>query len=210
MIYCATPNTSKVRDTIAAGQLGAMLTPDSWPQLNDKVSERFPWVALDNGCFSDKWNESKWWAWLKIMQPRRPECLFAVCPDVVGDHDATLKRWYRYAEGIKSLGYPAAFVLQDGASKGDVPWSDIDALFIGGSTDFKLSETAWEMVTFAKTFGLHTHMGRVNSFNRIRACARAGVDSVDGTYLAFGPDANLPKLMNWLTWIEQHPTMGTV
>ena len=42
------------------------------------------------------------------------------------------------------------------------------------------------------------HCGRVNSWRRLRACAVSGVDSVDGTYLKFGPDANWPTLTAWL------------
>jgi hypothetical protein len=41
-------------------------------------------------------------------------------------------------------------------------------------------------------------MGRVNSLRRLRYAADIGCDSVDGTYLAFGPDQNLPTLLTWI------------
>ena len=41
-------------------------------------------------------------------------------------------------------------------------------------------------------------MGRVNSLRRLRLAAADGYDSVDGTFLAFGPDVNLPRLRAWL------------
>lgn len=206
ILYLATPNTMDVKNAIAAGKLGAMLTPDSWKQVNERVSCRFPWVGLDNGCFSDQWDHDKWLAWLEGMRPRIPECLFAVVPDVVADHEATLDRWGKYAQVVKDLGFPAAFVLQDGASRATVPWDEIDALFIGGSTEFKLSETAWEMSAYAQSLGIWTHMGRVNSFNRIRRAAAHGIDSVDGTYLRW-PDTNLPKRLAWLAWLEHNRPM---
>lgn len=202
MIYLATPNTQAVREKIAQGRLGAMLTPDSWKKINEPSSKRFPWVGLDNGCFSEKWDEGEWKEWLVEMGPRKPECLFAVVPDVVADHQATLDRWDRYAGIVKENGYPAAFVLQDGCT-GDLPWGEVDAIFVGGTTEYKLSEQAWSLVARARRMGIWTHMGRVNSFNRIRRAAAAGVDSVDGTYLRW-PDTNLPKLLAWLDWVDHN------
>lgn len=207
-LYLATPNTQEVRETIAAGRLGAMLTPDSWSTINEPSSKRFPWVGLDNGCFSDKWDEDRWKDWLTEMRPRLPECLFAVVPDVVADHDATLARWEQYVGIVKDAGYPAAFVIQDGCDGMDMPWRDLDAVFVGGSTEYKLSEQAWELVGRANRRGIWTHMGRVNSFNRIRRCAAAGVKSVDGSYLAFGPDTNLPKLLAWLDWLNHNQVLA--
>jgi hypothetical protein len=34
------------------------------------------------------------------------------------------------------------------------------------------------------------------------AAVRMGCDSVDGTYLAFGPDRNLPTLLSWLRELD--------
>jgi hypothetical protein len=41
-------------------------------------------------------------------------------------------------------------------------------------------------------------IGRVNSGKRYRRFAELGADSCDGTFLAFGPRANLPKLLGWV------------
>jgi hypothetical protein len=46
--------------------------------------------------------------------------------------------------------------------------------------------------------GLHVHMGRINTHRRPRYAAAIGCHSADGTYLAYGPDKNLPKLLHWL------------
>lgn len=37
-----------------------------------------------------------------------------------------------------------------------------------------------------------------------------GCDSVDGTYLTFGPDVNLPRLLGWLDGAEQAPQLWEV
>jgi hypothetical protein len=41
--------------------------------------------------------------------------------------------WIRYA------GFPVAFVARDDLEHLTVPWDDFDALFIGGSTSWKLA-----------------------------------------------------------------------
>lgn len=41
------------------------------------------------------------------------------------------------------------------------------------------------------------HMGRVNSGRRWKQAEVFGCDTVDGTFLAFGPDTNLPRLEAW-------------
>ena len=72
-----------------------------------------------------------------------------------------------------------------------------DCLFIGGSTDWKIT-VGLDVADAARSGGAWTHMGRVNTAERYRlACARL-IDSADGTFLGFGPDANLPRLTRWL------------
>ncbi len=162
-----------------------------------------PWAA-DNGCFAAKtFDASTWLAWLDVRRTYQETCLFAVVPDVVADATATLERFGVYAEAVRALGYRVALVAQDGLESLAVPWSEFDCLFIGGSTAWKLSEPAYRLMAETKIHGKWTHVGRVNSERRIRAMAMAGADSVDGTYLAFGPDVNGPRLVRWLTMTEQ-------
>ena len=54
----------------------------------------------------------------------------------------------------------------------------------------------------AKLRGKGVHMGRVNSYRRIAIADAIGCDTADGTYIAFGPDVNLPKALAWLTKLE--------
>ena len=49
------------------------------------------------------------------------------------------------------------------------------------------------------------HVGRVNSWRRLDLVASWDVDSVDGTYLAFGPDANGARLATWLRRLRTQP-----
>jgi hypothetical protein len=77
------------------------------------------------------------------------------------------------------------------------------ALFIGGTTDFKLSKEAREFVSICKEKNIWVHMGRVNSLRRMEIAKSWGCDSVDGTYLAFGPDVNTPKLIKMVVMVNQ-------
>lgn len=117
-------------------------------------------------------------------------------PDVVGNHKQTVIRWTEWHSKVRDIGYKPAFVLQDGATVDEVPWGEMDALFVGGTTGFKLSNEARIIVDRAKSNGKWVHMGRVNSKKRIRIAHEWGCDSVDGTFLAFGPDVNTPKLIH--------------
>jgi hypothetical protein len=79
-----------------------------------------------------------------------------------------------------------------------VPWDTVDWVFIGGSNEFKLSEVAYAVAGKARSLGKKVHLGRVNSFRRLKAARVSAFDSADGTYLRFGPDVNFPKLIEWL------------
>lgn len=204
MRYYANPSTLMILDAIHAGDLGAIVTPK---QGNIIPYDEVDWCA-DNGCFSDAWRESHWWAWLRNL-PR--SCRFAVAPDVflpsAESHAATLARWADFGPAMRRHGFPVAFVAQVGCTADAIP-ADADALFIGGTTEWKLSHDAAACVAEAKRRGMWVHMGRVNSERRLRIAASWGVDSADGTYLTFGPDCNLPRLLGWLRRLEQGTQMS--
>lgn len=175
-----------------AGLLDCIVTPKQGNKLPDDV-----WFCADNGCFGAGYpGDDKWWAWLQTLPADR--CRFAVAPDVVGDAAATLARSAPWLPRIRDLGMPAAFVAQDGLESLDIPWGDFDVLFIGGSTGWKLGRHARAIVREAKLRGKPVHMGRVNSHSRLRYADAIGCDSADGTYIAFGPDTNLPKTLGWV------------
>lgn len=191
--YAANPCGPAV---ISAMKSGALLFIDT-PAQGNKRPPGVTWVA-DNGAFSDNFNEAKWWAFLVANAHAAADCLFAVAPDVVADAAATIERSRPWLPKIRALGYPAAFVAQDGQEHLPVPWDEFDALFIGGSTEWKLGVHARRLVREAKARGKHVHMGRVNSAQRWRYAEAIGCDTADGTYLTFGPDTNLPKLLGWM------------
>jgi len=144
----------------------------------------YPWL-LDNGAFSDKWNESTWLAALDKWKDYAGTCIAAVVPDVVGDAAATMARFDKYAPVIRAYGYPVAFVTQDGLRMEDVPWDSFDVLFVGGTDEHKFSD-AYQFILEAKRRGVWVHVGRVNSAIRLAEHFWMA-DSADGTTLSIEP-----------------------
>lgn len=191
MLYLANASSPKVRDAMLAGELGQLVTPNEGRRPLPGVE-----FGADNGCFSKNYvGDDRWLTWLDALP--RQGCLFATAPDVVADAAATMARSLPWLPRIQKLGFPAAFVAQDGLEDLDIPWDEFDALFIGGSTEWKLSEHARLIAVEAKQHGKLVHMGRVNSALRWGIAEFFGCDSCDGTFLAFGPDTNLPKARAW-------------
>lgn len=200
-MYFANPTGDlAVHDAIKTGRLAFIDTPAQ----GNKRPEGVVWCA-DNGCFGKHFDEQRWWDWLVRHSVDAGSCAFATAPDVVGDAEATLARSLPWLPRIRGLGYPAAYVAQDGAET--LPWDEFDVLFIGGTTAFKLGASARALVVEAKARGKRVHMGRVNSGRRFRYAEAIGCDSVDGTYLVFGPTVNLPKLMGWVRDLEDNPAL---
>lgn len=187
-----------------AGELGLMNTPKN----AYRIQPSWAWAA-DNGCFGKGYpGDEAWVAWLESFTPeQRSTCLFATAPDVVGDGEASLQRSLPWLPVIRDLGYPVALVTQDGMTPDDIPWPDVDWLFIGGSDEHKLGPEAKALIAAAHDHGKRVHVGRVNSQRRFLAMAALGADSVDGTYLGFGPDQNLPKLLAWKRHLDTQPSL---
>ena len=192
ILYFANPCGPQVVALMQSKQLGYIDTPH---QANIRPAD-VTWCA-DNGCFSSRFEEGHWWAWLKRHSADAGSCMFATAPDVVGDALATWERSAPWLPRIRALGYPVALVGQDGMEDMPVPWDEFDALFIGGSTEWKLGPEAAVLADEARGRGKWVHMGRVNSRKRLKYAESIGCDSADGTYLTFGPSVNLPRLARW-------------
>jgi hypothetical protein len=154
------------------------------------------WIC-DNGAFKGNFDESVFFSFLEAMYEYRNKCVFAVAPDVVGDAKSTLSLYESFNGRIRQAGYKVAFVAQDGQENLPLP-REFDALFIGGSTRWKLSSAADECISRAKQLGKWVHVGRVNSRKRVVHFALVGVDSVDGTHIVYKPDIHKEAITRWM------------
>ncbi|MBS2531962.1 hypothetical protein KGQ20_04180 [Catenulispora sp. NF23] len=197
MLYLSTPSSKAVRDAMSAGLIGCMTTPNQ----GNRIPVDAVWAA-DNGKFGKNYvGDQAWLSWLCRMVKRygSDKCLFAVAPDVPFDAAATLECSRPWLAMIRALDLPAAFCAQDGAeADGMAPWDEFDVLFIAGSDKFKLGEHAKALAAEAVTRGKSVHVGRVNSHKRLLIADALGAASCDGTFLRYGPNKNLPKVLDWL------------
>jgi hypothetical protein len=158
-------------------EVGQLLTPLTRYRLRDP--ER-PW-AIDNGAFA-RFDERAYMALLKREEHHRDRCLFVTAPDVVASARRTLEVFERWKQRL--AGWPIALVCQDGQQDFPIPWDDISAIFIGGSTNWKISDHAAHCIKAAKALGKWAHVGRVNDPARWEHFEKIGADSIDGTGLA--------------------------
>lgn len=192
MILLVSGASATVKKYSDSHNIGRLLTPRTGNSV-DSI-EGLPWAA-DNDCFN-RFDEHRFRLMLERIKGHRP--LFVTAPDVVGDAPATLDMFGQWEPIIHAYGLPVAYVLQDGQEQLDMPWSRIDALFIGGSTEYKLGDKVRWLIREAKWRGKWVHMGRVNSNQRLSYARDIGCDSADGTGYSRFPDANLPAAMQLL------------
>lgn len=166
--------------------LGLLVQPLTRDYL--RRQHMYTWAAIDNGLFTKSGKERfRLTSYLDMIREGIDRwgdyLLFATAPDVVGDWDATLAESMPVLPMIRAAGAPAALVLQDGATTSSVPWDACDALFIGGSTAWKIGPDARAITQEAKRRKMWVHMGRVNSESRMLVADDFGCDSADGTYI---------------------------
>jgi hypothetical protein len=202
VIYLSGSTNDAIQDQLIAASIGLMVSQNS--AYSAARIRAFPFVAYDNGCFSARWDADPWMAWL-VSRPR-DRVLFAVAPDVYPDPVASQTRGMEYAPIIREeTGLPVAIVAQSGAEDLAWEWSAFSCLFLGGAiiknhprAEWKESAACAGLVKRARNAGLWVHMGRVNDQYRYALAERIGCHSADGTMLAFGPSANIGRLVRMI------------
>ncbi len=178
----------------AGDGFGRLLSPRQFSRAHDTAEVGIPWAA-DNDCFQ-RLDAPRYRAMLEAIWGL-PGCLFVTAPDVVGDASATLDLWSDWRVELSAAWQPIALVAQDGLTADRVPWQQLDALFIGGTTEFKLSEQAQRLGREARLRGKWLHMGRVNSRKRFDYARAIGCDSVDGSSYSKWRNTWLPDALGW-------------
>jgi len=172
--------------------IGQLMTPRTW-HMNQLADYPLKWGA-DNYCFTGKFNREKFLAWLELAKPYQSRCLFVACPDVVCDPIITCKQYEEWYPMIKSLGYSPALVLQDGIQSNQIDWDNTPVVFVGGSTDWKLSQDVIRLLVEAGDKGKWRHIGRINSITRIKHFWNYA-DSFDGTDYVYHPAECVKKYL---------------
>jgi hypothetical protein len=187
-------------------RLGILLTPSNgnaeWWQ------PEHTW-ACDNDCFRALDAP----AYLRMVArvagfKSRPSWI--ACPDAVGDMGETWRRYTIWSRVLLEMGLPVALVMQDGLERlkwrARLPstWDELSAVFVGGSTAWKLSDEAGQLTLQAHERGLKVHYGRVNTFRRILWLGRGirdgrlWCDTFDGTGFSAYGDKRIPLAIKWI------------
>src|ERR1700685_4289310 len=125
-MYFANPSRGLVNDAMTRGIIGCITSPRQGKSIPPGAV-----VAADNGCGPAAGSDGemlpgKGWPgdqgfteFLESLQPHRDRLAFATAPEVVGDAEATLRRSISWLPLIASMGYPPAFVAQNGIEQTD-------------------------------------------------------------------------------------------
>lgn len=198
MILLVSGGTRVVKRLIKHPNLGVLLTPKAG---NAPPPRGVVW-ACDNSAFNG-FDDCAFRQMLKRIQDR-PDCRWVACPDVVADHEATLALWQKWLPIILEHGQTAAFVAQNGCTVESLPWGrGMAAVFIGGTTAWKLGTEAARIVHEANRRGLWTHMGRVNSARRALLAQVMGVRSIDGTNYSRYSETYIPEMLDFMAQLDQ-------
>ena len=185
---------------------GRLKTPRNGNSVAAIAACGHPW-ACDNDCFTG-FREARFARMLgQVSAADRANLMWAAAPDVVGDCRATLALFGEWRPRMAAMGLPVALVGQDGAEDADLPWGEMAALFLGGSTAWKLSAAAESLAAEARARGKLVHMGRVNSARRLRHAWEIGCHSVDGTCFSRWPDRYFPEALATLRGLRRQPSL---
>lgn len=177
---------------LKTAHLGSLVGPRTGDIPENLKAHGLPYAA-DNDAFSG-FHFDRYIDMLQRMKGwELPPPLFVTLPDVVANSVETIKLARQWTSTVRSVfELPAAYVIQDGQTLDAMPWDLLDAVFIGGSTEYKLGHDTRLIVEAAKARGHWVHMGRVNTRKRICYAHRIGCDSVDGSGFNMFRDTHLP------------------
>lgn len=186
-------------DLVDIPGLGFMLTP----HMGNRPDLRKVFWAADTGCFRhpEAFDSTRYFTWLAKFP--QSTCCFATAPDRFADWRMTIELAMPVLHELRARGFRAALVAQDGLTAPNTPWEACDALFLGGTTQWKEGAEAHVLAKEATAHGKWLHMGRVNSLRRMQLARDWGCNSVDGTYLAFGRNTNRRNVERWLKWTNE-------
>ena len=167
--------------SVCETELGVPVEQLITPLTNFNAQKPDQCFAIDNGAYAG-FDPDAFDRLLTKHRDRRQLCRWVAVPDVVGSARRTLEAFDHWRDRL--TGWPKALVAQDGIEHLPIPWKSIDAVFIGGTTEWKLSKFAADVIRTGHICGKWVHVGRVNTPGRFEYFEKLGADSIDGTGLS--------------------------
>lgn len=210
MILLVSGATATIRKHADSPHLGRLIQPRNGNDVAELATCGLP-AGADNDALAgvnvddllDLWDRLKDvnGDWLKFVTAPDAAMLTSSGPRV--DWPATLWQWPMWRRALVKRGLPPAIVAQDGATVDSVPWDEIAALFVGGSTRWKMSQSTALLIRVAAKRGKWVHVGRINSMYRIGHFDQLPVDSFDGGQFSMFPDTYIPKYLDRLKYQQK-------
>lgn len=138
--------------------------------------------AVDNGAFT-QFSERRYRRILDRNEVKTDRCKFVTVPDIVGSGRRTLEI-FRHRDRWISSDLKIALVIQNGIEDLDIPWSELQAIFIGGIDPYKSSKAVADIVKTALILKKHVHIGRVNTATRFDYFSELEAHTCDGSGVA--------------------------
>jgi len=152
------------------------------------------WAADTSSSFDD----AVFLQMLKRIEDRG-DCRFVTTPSVAGDHEATLRIWSTWNTKIRNYGLTPAFVAQDGCLPDSLPWRDLGAVFISGTTRYRSGEAAAAIICQGNRMNIWTHICGVNTVKLATHAAALCARSIDGRSTA---------QFEWALRLSKQPPLG--
>lgn len=227
MLYLGTPSSKQVRDAMSAGLLGCMTTPAQGNVIPDRAlyacdngkfgkdwrghdhwfawlertirrygPERCLWAVAPDFPFDAAATLAESQSWLAPIRSLGIPAAFAAqggseAPGMVPWDDFDVLFLGGGAQ-CKPCGYEGqGWKTSPKARRIYCPTCRRQIY------EWKESLAAADLAAEAVARGKKVHMGRVSSETRVRHAIAIGCSTKDGTYLRFGADENLPKLLGW-------------
>lgn len=183
--------------------LGCFPTPHTKNNPTSLAELGLP-IAADNGCFNSL-DSQRFVVMLNAYREAGVKLEWVAVPDAVCDMDTTYKLWGKWEKVVRAFGHTPCMVLQNGFDICDLFIFKPQAIFIGGDDNFKLGQDVRKAVMWARQNNVPSHMGRVNSFKRIRYAIDIGCTSFDGSGFSKWPDTRIPKAIKWIrSWQKKN------
>lgn len=116
-------------------------------------------------------NVPRWRAIVKRQLPFIDKCIFQVVPDAAMSARRTRELFDYFRPELQ--GWPRAYVTQNGQENIEIPWNEIEALFIGGDDTHKDGPEGYSCAKAAIAREKHLHFGRVNGQVRVAKIVEA-------------------------------------
>lgn len=201
LVNCVGSSVEKLG--ITSKYIGSLITPRSG-DTEEKIIRHNLTFGADNDAFSG-FHFDRYIDMLQRLRNWGPQPLWVTLPDVVGDSQETMILAEEWASTVRNVfNFKAAYVIQDGQTVKNLPWELADAIFIGGTTGYKLGYEVRKIVREANKRNIWVHMGRVNTRKRIVYAHQIGCDSVDGSAFSMYRDTHLPWAIQWLEELGDH------